>query len=134
MAGDITIANVIKDNAGGASAVTITGLSGRIVKFSGANPYTGSTTINGGRLIIDMIQAATAPGDVIINNGGEVKMSGNKFFATGVNVAVNAGGKWYLDGSSQTVGRLTGSGTITETYVLSGAARNSGFRERIEPV
>jgi len=102
---------------GGASATLTKSTSGNVT-LSGANTYSGTTTVSAGRLIINGNQTGT--GDVIINNTGSVKMSGNKVFATGVNVAVNSGGAWYLDGSSQTVGELTGAGTIDFTYTSTG--------------
>ena len=85
--------------------------------LAGTNTYSGTTTINAGRLEIQENQAAT--GDVIIN-GGSLKMSYVRTLFSGVNLSIAGGAFCYLDGSSQTLGKLEGSGTIDFTYNVAG--------------
>jgi autotransporter-associated beta strand protein len=85
--------------------------------FAGSNSYTGTTTVNAGRLEIQEFQTGT--GDVIIN-GGIIKLSFTRTFASGVNLSIASGALFYLDGSSQTLGKLEGAGTIDSTYTVAG--------------
>jgi len=112
-AGDITVsdaialgtAGVIKDGAG-------------ILTYNANNTYTGTTTVNGGLLVMQANQSNN--GDVIINDTGSIKMSTARTFKLGTNVAVNTGGTWLLDGTSQTVGQLTGAGIIDQGWTSAG--------------
>ena len=107
----LTFSGVIKNTNGTLSLVkTGTGIQ----TLNGTNTYTGTTTIDGGRLVIRQDQSAT--GDVIVNDGGELVLSYAKHLATGVNVSIASGGAFYLDGSSQTVGKLEGEGIIDFTW------------------
>jgi fibronectin-binding autotransporter adhesin len=85
--------------------------------FAANNSYTGTTTINAGRLEIQENQSGT--GDVIIN-GGNLKLSFVRTLASGVNMSIASGAFFYLDGSSQTLGKLEGAGTIDFTYNVAG--------------
>ncbi len=73
-----TISGVISDSVGGAT-LTKTG-AGRLV-LSGANTYTGTTTVNGGLLAAS---GTAVPGPIAVNSGGA--------FSPGVNVGSAATG------------------------------------------
>jgi len=112
-AGDITVSDAI---ALGTAGVTKDGAG--ILTYNAGNNYTGTTTVNGGQLVMAANQSNN--GDVIINDTGSIKMSTAKTFKSGTNVAVNTGGTWLLDGTSQTVGQLTGAGTIDQGWTSAG--------------
>jgi autotransporter-associated beta strand protein len=112
-AGDITVSDAI---ALGTAGVTKDGAG--ILTYNANNTYTGTTTVNAGRLVVNTSQ--TNNGDVVINDTGTIKMSGTTTFKSGTNVAVNTGGTWLLDGTSQTIGQLTGAGTIDQGWTNAG--------------
>jgi autotransporter-associated beta strand protein len=105
---------VIKDGANPISLV-ISGTATQGLALS--STYTGTTTIESGRL--EILENQSASGDVIIN-GGSLKLSNVKTLASGVNMSIASGAFFYLDGSSQTLGKLEGSGTIDFTYNVAG--------------
>ena len=84
---------------------------------AGFNSYTGTTVVNGGRLEIQENQ--TSSGDVTIN-AGSIKLSNGRSLLSGVNLTIANGAFFYPDGSSQTLGKLEGSGTVDFTYTATG--------------
>nr|MCU0751273.1 autotransporter-associated beta strand repeat-containing protein [Akkermansiaceae bacterium] len=85
--------------------------------FAGVNSYSGTTTVEAGRL--ELQENHTGSGDVIIN-GGNLKLSFARTLASGVNMSIASGAFFYMDGSSQTLGKLEGSGTVDFTFVNAG--------------
>ena len=65
---NITLRNAIKNNAAGASAVTIFGTAGKTVTLAGVSAYTGQTTVAGGNLIVS--------GTGSINTSGGITVAG----------------------------------------------------------
>ena len=122
--------------AGGGTTVAFgqaTGGTGTIA-LSGAGSLLGNTTVEtvkdttvggaiGGAFSLTKTGAATLiisenqtySGGTIINDG-TIKMSANKTFAFGRNMSVGAAGTWLLDGTSQTLGELTGTGLVTSAW------------------
>ena len=92
----LTLSGNIYNGAGGGSGITKIG-DGTLI-LSGENSYNGTTTVNAGVL----------------------KLSGGSAIEDNRNVVVNAGGTLDLNGSSETINRLTGSGTVDNT--AAGAA------------
>lgn len=86
-------------------------------QFTSVNSYSGGTVVNAGRL--EIIQSQTASGDIVIN-GGSLKLSSFASLANGVNLSIASGGFFYPDGTSQTLGKLEGAGTIDSTYNAGG--------------
>ena len=120
---DITIAQVLENATSQAGKLTKLG-SGALT-LSGANSYSGGTTINDGTVTSTVVAATGGnsalgladPTNVITINGGELTGSDNNWLdntglaSNGTNahaVVVNAGGK--LSGAS---GNITGLGNVT---------------------
>jgi autotransporter-associated beta strand protein len=84
----ITVANPISGNG----SVTQNGVTGNTISLTGANSYSGGTTINGGE----------------IQNGNATALgSGDLSIASGATLD--------LDGNGATIGNLNGAGTITSS-------------------
>ncbi|MEX0610539.1 MAG: autotransporter-associated beta strand repeat-containing protein, partial [Pirellulales bacterium] len=107
-------------------AITKTGAG--TLQFSGtsANTYTGTTTINEGRLVLAKTTANGAIlGDLIIGNGGgadEVEIAQPNQIAATANVTVNAGANLLVSAAEDGFGLLTlngGSVTIGATGSLT---------------
>ena len=93
----------ISDNSDGASSVIKTG-SGSLV-LSGANSYTGTTTVNGGTLVVNGNQSA-ATGAVTVSSGATLKGSGT----VGGNTTISG---THAPGAVGTPGQQTFAGTLT---------------------
>jgi autotransporter-associated beta strand protein len=99
--------------------------------LSGANTYTGTTTVNGGELVVSATQPNTSP--VIVNDGGTlgVAAAGSASFSpTSLTLGSSAGATVRLGLSSTTQAPLTPVSLIrvgSNTVILSGsfAAGNS---------
>ena len=80
--------------------------------LSGANTYTGSTVVSAGTLDVT---GSLASSDITVSVGGTLEVDGASL--DDANSVVNLDGTMVLEGS-ETIGSLTGSGTLT----------NGGFR------
>ncbi|MGA0900587.1 MAG: beta strand repeat-containing protein [Luteolibacter sp.] len=103
----LTLSGNIYNGAGGGSGITKIG-DGTLI-LSGTNTYNGDTRVNAGTL----------------------KLSGGSAIKDIRNVFVDASGTLDLNGSSETINRLTGSGTInnsTGNGILIVGSNNSSFQ------
>ncbi len=122
-AGNATIASAITTGAGG---VTLSGTG--TTTFSGANTYTGTTTVNSGTL---NLSATTLDGNLTVG-GGIVNDSASNQLATTTSLIVNSG-SFNLGGSSETIAGLSGTGgtialgTGTLTLNSTGSTSYSGL-------
>ncbi len=119
---DLNISGAIGNNTGGSGALTKAG-AGTLV-LSGANTYTGGTTVNGGTLRVAdgggnrLANAST----VTVNNTGTFEHTGSNTTPTGVNavnVVVNQGGIFRVSHTSGTnphahFGNITLNGGIVD--------------------
>lgn len=82
--------------------------------LTGANTYTGSTTINAGTLQLNKTGGGTLPNtnSITVNNGGTLRISSNQTLA---DLTINSGGTVLVDANVQLTlnGTLTNNGTLT---------------------
>ena len=82
--------------------------------LTGANTYTGSTTINAGTLQLNKTGGNTLPNtnSITVSNGGTLRISTNQTLA---NLTINSGGTVLVDANVQLTinGTLTNNGTMT---------------------
>ena len=93
----------------GAFGLTLNnGSNAGTLKLTGANTYTGGTTINAGTLLINNTSGSgTGTGSVTVNNAGTV-LGGSGFINAGSNnVAINSGATIAPGAAANTVGALT---------------------------
>ncbi len=95
---------------GGSGAIIVkTGIGTEI--FSGVNTYTGTTTVNGGALLINSPGSLHASSAVSVNPVGWATLGGNG--TINGSVAVAAGGFLAPGSASGTIGKLSLSSTLT---------------------
>ena len=114
-AGNTTISSAITTGTG---VVTLNGTG--TMTFSGANTYTGMTTVNSGILNL----STTAIDGGLTVNGGTVNDNASSQFASSSNLVVN-GGVFNLGSQAETISNLSGTagGTValgTGTLTLGG--------------
>src|SRR5256885_13578271 len=106
--GGITITSVIKD-AGG-NHITLAGSGSGMLTLSGANTYTGGTTINSAKAVAT-VNSALGAGNVTVNTSGvglTLQGAFNNYIADTATVTIASGAKMALNqtGGSDTVGAL----------------------------
>ncbi len=100
----VVIGSVIQDGTGNSLNKTGAGL----LTLSGANSYTGTTTVSAGILSVTGSLASTT---LNVDTGGSLRVDGAAISDSAA-VTVDAGGTLDLTGS-ETIGSLAGSGTVT---------------------
>jgi autotransporter-associated beta strand protein len=98
-----------------------------ILELTGANTYTGITTVSGGTLKLNRTGGTTIPvtNSVTINNSGTLQISSNQ---TLNNLSIASGGTLIIDNGVTLIvtGVLTNNGTVTNTGSLVLSSDASG--------
>jgi autotransporter-associated beta strand protein len=107
--GSETFAGTISDNI----AVNKTGTATQI--FSGANTYTGSTSVEGGRLVVasDAGLGATSAGTTVSSGGGTVELAGSSTSEPFTLEARGDDSTAHLDATGNSSSTITASGSVT---------------------
>lgn len=129
--GTTTFGGVIQDASGYALSITKTGLNTQV--FTGANAYSGNTTVNGGTLRLDF-SAAGAPSSNIINNtatgsGSALVLGGGKLDIVGASGVTNSQqfNGLTLNAGNSSIALTAGSGGGAPAVTLGSTfARNTG--------
>jgi autotransporter-associated beta strand protein len=143
LAGTVTANHALTLNSANNSSITVsasiqgnqsinkTGAGTLTYSGSSANVFSGTTTVNQGTLVLNKTAGASAiAGDLIINNGGTVRLdASNQIVDSGANIRVNQGGTLNLNNQSDAIYSLTltggtvstGTGTLTLANTGSGA-------------
>jgi autotransporter-associated beta strand protein len=113
--GGITISSIIS----GANPLTKTGTGAGTLALTGANTYTGTTTVSGGTLQLNRTGGTTIPitNDVTVASGGTLLVSTNQTLnnltiATGGTLTVPSGVTLTINGTLATGASITNAGTI----------------------
>ncbi|MBT8588494.1 hypothetical protein G6675_09415, partial [Polynucleobacter paneuropaeus] len=133
--GTTTYAGVIADNAGTGGSVALA-LSGGSLTLSGANRYTGTTTINGGTLVLTGTGSIAASSSIIDNATFDI--SGTTSGASIISLSGNSAGSAALGSKTLTItnaadtfaGAISGTNgnlvLTTGTQVLTGTNTYTG--------
>ncbi|MCB1106013.1 MAG: autotransporter-associated beta strand repeat-containing protein, partial [Cephaloticoccus sp.] len=108
-----TIAGVLADNGTGATSLVKDGTG--TWQLSGSNTYTGTTTINAGTLQLGSNNTLSDSTNVIINSGGTLQLNS----ITDTVGSLTGDGTLFLQGgtfTTNTAANTTFSGTISDTY------------------
>jgi autotransporter-associated beta strand protein len=110
--GKITLAGVLSGSGGltkaGSKTLTLSGTT--------ANTYTNTTTANYGTLELNKPGVIAIAGDLVIGNAtsaGKVQATAGWQFATTSLVTINSNATLILNGNNQNIGRLEGTGTVS---------------------
>ncbi len=129
-AGDITVADVIATGVG-----TITKEGAGTLRINADPSTTGQMTINGG--VVELNHTGTIDFNTVINSGGTMRTLQADIGDT-VDIAVNAGGFLDIRSGNDTMGGLSGAGTVTRgvtgaaVLTVNNGAENTTFSGVIE--
>jgi autotransporter-associated beta strand protein len=104
----------ISGNIVGVTAVTANGAGGSLI-LSGANTYSGTTTVSAG--LFQMDGTHTGAGNYVVNSGGMLGGAGTITPASGASIALNSGGVFSPGDSG--IGTLTISGALNTGTLLA---------------
>lgn len=108
----VTINNGIGQTGGG-TGLGLTKAGTGTMTFGGsvANSYTGKTTISAGQLDLNKSGALAIAGDIDVN-AGTLRLVGSNQIADTSTVTVASGATFNVNGQTETIGGLKGSGTV----------------------
>lgn len=148
--GNVTLGSATLTTGGNNSSTAFSGVisgTGNLTKqgtgtftLSGANIYTGTTTVNAGTLLVDGSLAAGAGSTTVnsggtlggsgtvrvvaINNGGKLAPGGSPGMLSSGNVTLNAGSTFTVELNGTTPGTQFDQWNVTGTVNLGGATLN----------
>jgi len=107
-------------NVGSSLSLSKSG-SGTLVLSAGSDySYTGATTVNAGTLAVNSLSSnGFKSTNITINNGGTVRLDAADKVVDTAAITVNAGGTLDMNGFSETIAKLQGSGNVTSTAAAS---------------
>jgi len=113
---DLAISGLIGGTTHGGSVIK-NGSGTLTLNVSSNTAYTGTTTVNGGTLVLN--GGGNVGGNATVNNGGTIKLGvGNAFLDTAT-ITLNAGGTFDFNGNFETVGGISGAGTFTDSSLAT---------------
>jgi autotransporter-associated beta strand protein len=116
----LTIADVVT----GAFGFTKTGAGTLTLAGTSANTYIGTATVNAGTLVLDKAPGlnATITGNLVVGDGtgtDVVRLNADEQIANTSAVTLNTGSQLQLRGYNETIGSLTGSGSVVTNNVAN---------------
>ncbi len=108
-AGSVTISTPVSGTGGlvmsGSGTLTLTGAT-----------YTGTTTVDGGTLLLNNPTTNVFTSATTVNSGGTLKLAAANQISNGAVITVNSGGTCDLNGFAETIRSLAGTGgSVTNT-------------------